>query len=356
MCIVDGHFAEIEVAVIPLNLRSKGYRGPLVLLILLLCTGCKDSMRGSGNSVSLHPPNSVIVSDPSILTVPVPFGMSVLRKLELRSNFEIPLSQLRPISSCGCTSVRIDKDVLPAGGSVSLFQEYEGGLAPKMQSVRTRIYSAEIASGCFTLDTVFKTGGDHFDIQITSSQRSLQVCEIWKEGRIYSDSILLTFGSKVPRKLLKVTTSSNYISANLQGNLLNILMDSPPVGEVKENVNVTFPDSVGTYSFSVPIQGRISPPITASTSIVNFTDVAPGRPMDGEIFLRSSIASSGRPKVWLEGDWKLQYLENVDQMTWKLGFALNDIPGPLIRFGKILVSGTWSGEDLKILINGNYEK
>ncbi len=78
--------------------------------------------------------------------------------------------------------------------------------------------------------------------------------------------------------------------------------------------------------------------------------------MDGEIFLRSSIASSGRPKVWLEGDWKLQYLENVDQMTWKLGFALNDIPGPLIRFGKILVSGTWSGEDLKILINGNYEK
>ncbi len=282
--------------------------------------------------------------------------MSVTRKIPLQSRFETTLTNLKTSSSCGCTSADLDIDILNPGEITTLRCVFDGGTIAKSQAVKIRLFSPEIPSASFVINMQFTTDPSQSAIQISSAPRGIAIDELWQKEHTYKYEFTLTVGKGVPRNAIDVSTSADFIKADMQGSLLSVTLDSPPVGKVDEFVTVAFPQERDSYSLKLPIEGRVRPLISATPQTFSFADVARGEDMAGEIQLEAVNANMDKPEVTLKGDWKLQSLERITERGWKLRVGLKALAGSDIRYGEIFVKGSWQGHEIRIPLTGNFKK
>lgn len=323
-----------------------------LILVCCSCLGCNGAAPTAPH-IDLAPPTAVVISDLAIVTASVPQGMMITREVPLHSRFETPITNIRSISSCGCTSVELDHDVIAPRGMTTLRCVYDGGSIAKSQNVRVNLYSPDIPAGPFVLDLRFETDPAQAAFQIVSSPNKILIDEPWRASHRQEHACTLSFGNRVPRESVTVATSANFISAKLHKNLLTIAMDSPATGSVDEYVTVSFPNEKGTFALRIPIKGNIHPPLKASPKFINFGDVARESDMAGEI-LFEGIDELKKTDIEVTGDWQAQSLERVNGQSWRLRICAKPGEGSDNRYGNILVKGTWPGKPIKIPLTGRY--
>jgi len=316
--------------------------------------GCDRRSDRSGQALELQPPNIVVDTQPSLLSVSVPPGMTVVHSLTLRSRLETTLTDLKIASSCGCTSAKFDRTSVNPGETITLRCAYDAGTVAKTQRVRIQLFSPVIPTNFFRLDMQFKTDRDRSDILISAVPSQVFIGEDWQTDESTEYEIHMTFGERVPQDALRVTTSADYVDADLRGNLLRVKLESPPVGRIDEFVTIAFSHGTDTYSAKISVTGKIRPWLIATPGFLNFSDVARGNDMVGEIQLEAVKASSGEPHAVVQGDWKLRSLEQVSERAWSLQVCLKSLTSDELRYGQILVSGDWKGKFLKIPLTGNF--
>ncbi len=326
------------------------------LPLLTFCLGLIGCSEQERRTIALVPPASIVVADETLLIASVPPGMSLARKLLLQSRFETQLTNLKTVSSCGCTSAKLDKDTLAPGGMVALNYVFDGGVVAQSQNVRIRLFSPDIPSASFMIDMRFKTDPSQSDIQVAATPKNVFFDELWQKEHKHQYRFVITFGEDVPLNSIDVSTSSDFILADLQGTLLKVTLKSPPVGKIDEYVAVSFPHAKGTYSLKIPIRGEIRPLIGVTPKFISFGEIPRGEGMTGEVLIKATNGQLEQPEIVLKGDWKIQSLEKVTGRTWKLRVFLKVLAGKDLRYGTILVKGNWRGEPIKIPITGNFAR
>ena len=85
---------------------------------------------------------------------------------------------------------------------------------------------------------------------------------------------------------------------------------------------------------------------------MDFSDAPIGSDMHGE-FLVTVPSGAPKPDIHVEGDFAVHSLTKLDERTWQLCVALASLEGGPIRYGDVVVNGSWQGQATRIPITGS---
>jgi len=186
----------------------------LPLLICGLSLGCDDrsdsaSLRWpttfgqwraiASQTIELVPPTGVVITGSPLVAISVPPGMSVMRRIPVRSRFETPLTHLLAASSCGCTSAAFDSDTLGPGATGTLSCVFDGHTTAESRDIKIRVISPDVPAGLFLIDLRFKSDPEQSNIKISSVPSSVSIDEFWQSEHRFDYKFALTFGEVDPK-------------------------------------------------------------------------------------------------------------------------------------------------------------
>ena len=94
------------------------------------------------------------------------------------------------------------------------------------------------------------------------------------------------------------------------------------------------------YQWIIPVDGIVRGPYAVAPAIVNLGPVAKGVAVEPEVEVTVAEASSGAPRLAVDGDLALAAVERIDasrRLRVRLGLKAGD--GPRYRSGQLLVGG-----------------
>lgn len=198
-------------------------------------------------------------------------------------------------SSCGCTNPVLTKKTLKSWEKGELIAQFNtrafiGTKSAEITVVIDRPYYAEVkltVGGTIRSDIVVEPGEIRFgDLnQGTSKTVDLKISyagrQDWKINDIRGDSDFLEVRLDVVKRQGTMTTYMLHIK----------LKDNAPVGEILDELVVVTNDEKNDQ-FTLPLSGRIVPPVSISPSFVSLGDVVQGNSLQQRLIVRSKTPFS----------------------------------------------------------------
>lgn len=302
---------------------------------LLLITGCGEPV----SELTIATPGVIECTDPRLLRGQSVPGMSVTRSVVLRSRLPFTLTNIRPVSSCGCTLAELQETRLEPNDSAVLKCRYdEREHAAGSASVAIRLFSPELSNGPLVIGFSFSAQSSDQDLRLTASPPVISVDEPWRVEGKRQYRVRLNLGRDVAPESLRVASSAEYLSVTYAGSELHVELNSPPPGSLDETVVVAFTRGSDEYQLTVPVRGRIGTPLTVTPAQLTVGRHPSGKPERATFCIESMESDPAAPLVTVDGDWLLAGLRKTEDGTW-LGVIepTVDAVGNEFPFGRISV-------------------
>lgn len=323
-----------------------------VTALLAMAIGCARGVTPGADGIELLPPTGV-GGDLRALRCEFPTGMTVTREITVRSRLRTVLRNIKVVASCGCTSASLDRDDLSPGDSATLRCTFDGSKANGERDINVMLFSPDSPAGPFELGMQFVTDAGRSQMAIASTPHGITHDAVWEKHLALKTRLKLNFGAEVPVGSLTTAASTPLLRVRRDGDMLSVVLDSPPVGAIEEQAMVSFRRGSDVYTLAIPVTGRIRPPVAVAPKALTFDGVPASDDMQGTLRLVAS-ARAGVPKVSVTGDWKAAPLQNAGDHAWTIRVSLNGRGQGATRYGTVVVSGEWPGEPIRIPISGTF--
>jgi len=243
---------------------------------LPLAGGCDShsmNMRRESR-IALSKAGVVIEGDYALVSVEAPLGMGVEHPVAVTSELTTDLKALAVTSTCGCASALLSHTNIEPGGTIILTFRFDPEDTAIDRKIVALLRHKDAPHRPFVIPIRHSATPALGDWRISASKREVVIDDLWSANYSKRWRIPLQIGSKVASNLLTASTTSSFIHAvvreepTTQRPLLELLVKSPPIGKVNEEVLVRVQAGARSYYETVRVVGELLSPFYCEPSSV----------------------------------------------------------------------------------------